>query len=60
MSDECTDVSNREQLVICIRWVDLNLEAHEEFIGLYKVDNIKADTIVGGIRDIPIFDLTWL
>ena len=51
MSDECTDASNREQLVICIRWVDSNLEAHEEFIGLYKIDNIQADTIVAVIRD---------
>jgi hypothetical protein len=51
MSDECTDVSNREQLVICIRWVDSKLEVHEEFIGLYKLDNIQADTIVAAIRD---------
>ena len=51
MSDECTDASNREQLVICIRWVDSNLEAHEEFIGLYKIDNIQADTIFAAIRD---------
>ena len=51
MSDECTDASNREQLVICIRWVDSNLEAREEFIGLYKIDNIQADTIVAAIRD---------
>ncbi len=51
MSDESTDASNREQLVICIRWVDSNLEAHEEFIGLYKLDNIKANSIVAAIRD---------
>ena len=51
MSDECTDASNREQLVICIRWVDSNLEPHEEFVGLYKIDDIKADTIVAAIRD---------
>ena len=51
MSDECTDASNREQLVICIRWVDSNLEVHEEFIGLYKVENIQADTIVAAIKD---------
>ena len=31
MSDECTDASNREQLVMCIRWVDSNFEPHEGF-----------------------------
>ena len=51
MSDECIDASNREQLVICIRWVDSNLETHEEFMGLYKVDNIQDSTILAAIRD---------
>ena len=51
MCDESTDVSNREQLVICIRWVDDNLEPHEEFLGLYKIDDIQASTIVAAIKD---------
>ena len=46
MSDECTDTSNREQLVICIRWADSNFESHEEFIGMYKIDDIRSDSIV--------------
>jgi len=29
-----------------IRWVDYALEAHEEMIGFYKLDNIEANTIV--------------
>ena len=49
MSDECTDSSNREQLVICIRWIDDQLEPHEDFIGLYQVDDIRADTLVAVI-----------
>ena len=52
MSDECTDASNREQLAICIRWIDSDLEPYEEFIGMYKPDNIQADTIVAAIRDV--------
>ena len=32
MADECTDVLNKEQLAICLRHVDHNLVAHEEFI----------------------------
>ena len=34
MADETTDVSNQEQVVICIRWVDTDLEVHEDYIGL--------------------------
>ena len=48
MADEVTDASNHEQFFICLRWVDQFLEVHEDFIGLYKVDNIKADTFPPG------------
>ena len=43
--DDTTDSSNREQIVICFRWVDNSLNAHEEFIGLQQVDRIDAATI---------------
>ena len=46
MADEVTDSSNREQLIICLRWVDNHLTAHEDFIGLYSVDKIDAATLV--------------
>ena len=29
MTDESADISNKEQLVVCIRWVDDDLTAHE-------------------------------
>ena len=32
-ADESTDVSNIEQLVICIRWVDKEMTVCEEYIG---------------------------
>ena len=51
MCDECCDVSNREQLVICIRWVDSKLQAHEEFIGMYVLSDIKSNTIVAVVKD---------
>ena len=38
--DEYTDISNNEQLTICIRWVDKELEAHEDFLGFYNVPDI--------------------
>ncbi|XP_076347995.1 zinc finger MYM-type protein 1-like [Tachypleus tridentatus] len=48
---ECTDVANKEQLTICIRWIDDNLEPHEDFIGFYEISTINADTIVLAIKD---------
>ena len=34
MVNETTDVSNKEKVVLCYSWVDGNLEAHEDFVGL--------------------------
>ena len=44
MADECSDISNKEQFTICIRWVSEDIVAHEDLIGLYEVDSITADT----------------
>lgn len=52
MADEVTDSSNTEQLVVCFRWVDSELQAHEDFIGIHSIENIKSDTIVCVIKDI--------
>lgn len=41
-----TDISNKEQLNLCIRWIDEQLEAHEDFLGFVNIPNIRADTIV--------------
>ena len=30
MADECTDASNKEQFIVCIRWVDKTLIDHED------------------------------
>ena len=49
--DEYTDISNHEQLTICLRWISENLEAHEDFIGFYQIPDIKADTITSVIKD---------
>jgi len=34
-----------------LRWVDDELCAHEEFIGLYEVPNIKASTLIDVVKD---------
>ena len=58
MVDETTDVSNKEQLVICMRWVDENLEAHEDFLGLHNVEDTSANTITKTIKDVFLrFDI---
>ena len=64
MADEVTDVSNHEQLVICIRWIDHNFEPHEDRIGFYQVEDIKSETLFNSIKDalnrmgIPLTDCT--
>ncbi|CAC5373377.1 unnamed protein product [Mytilus coruscus] len=52
MADETTDVSNMEQLVVCIRWIDEQLEVHEDFIVLYQIDDTCAKTISDSIQDV--------
>ena len=55
MCDECTDSSNREQLSVCIRWVDSELEPPEDFIGLYKMDSVCASDIVKALYCSSLF-----
>ncbi|XP_065903857.1 zinc finger MYM-type protein 1-like [Dysidea avara] len=49
MSDETTDITNKEQLTIVIRWVTDDFEVHEEFVGLYVVPSIDSNTIFAKI-----------
>jgi len=51
MADETTNQSNKEQVVFVIRHVSENLVPHEEFIGLYKVPTIDANTLTKTIED---------
>ena len=46
MCDETTDVKSVSEFVLCLRWVDDELEAHDEFIGLKNMPNTDADSIV--------------
>ena len=51
MADEVTHVSNHEQLVTCIRWINHNFEPHEDMIGFYQVEDIKSETLFKNIKD---------
>ena len=44
-------ITNEEQLVICIRWVDGNLEVHEVSVGHHPLIEAKVDTIMKVILD---------
>ena len=52
LADETRDVSNKEQLTVCIRWVDEGFTIHEDFIGLVQVTDTKASTIFVSIKDV--------
>ena len=52
MVDETTDMSNTEQMVVCLRFVDNNLKVYEEVVGLYSLESTSAETIVSTIKDV--------
>ena len=51
MADETRNCSNREQLVLCIRWVGKDYEVFEQTVGLIQVPDTKADTLLKVIKD---------
>ncbi|CAB3977444.1 zinc finger MYM-type 1-like [Paramuricea clavata] len=51
IADEYTDIGNKEQLTLCFRWVDEQLDGHEDFLGFYNIPNIASETIVQAIKD---------
>ena len=54
MIDETSDISNQEQETVVIRRVDEGLSVYEEFLGLYCVDSIAADSLTAVIKDVMI------
>ena len=52
MADETTNSSNKEQVVIVLRYVDNNdFSVEEEFMGLYCIPSIESDTLVFILKD---------
>ena len=54
IADETRDVSNHEQLTLCIRWVDDDYSVHEDFIGMVHVHSTTSDAITSTIKDILV------
>ena len=46
MGDEAADISNKEQLILCIRQVNNDFQVYEDFIRSHKLPNTTADEIV--------------
>ena len=54
MAYETTDIINKEQLVICIGWVDNDLNANEDFTGLYQLSVTNAETLAFILKDVVL------
>ena len=42
MVDQTSGVSDKEQAIFCICWVDENLFLYEDFLGLYEMEKTNA------------------
>ena len=54
MADETCDISNHEQVTVCIGWADKYYGVHEDFISLVNVTNAMAESITSILTDILI------
>ena len=52
MIDETTDLSNTEQMILCLRYVDDDLGVHEEVLGLHSLESTSAESIVSTAKDV--------
>lgn len=50
--DGTQDVSGAEQEALCLRYVDLDLVVHEEFIGLYETTSTTGENLAKIILDV--------
>ena len=46
MADETADVSDKKQLVVCVRWVNDCFVISEDFIGMHPLERTNADQVV--------------
>ena len=52
LADETRDISNKEQLVICIRWVDSQYTVFEEPIGMFNIPQTDSAAILAAMKDV--------
>jgi len=46
--DEVTDSSNKDQVIVCLRWIDVQFEPHQEF---HHVPDITPVKIISVLKD---------
>ena len=51
MCNEYTDVSNKQQVSMCVRWIDDSLNPHEDLLSFYELPNIASDTIASSMKN---------
>ena len=55
MCEKATDASNKEQVTLIVRWITEELQVHEEFLSLYFVSSIDAETLTSDIYHLYTF-----
>jgi len=50
--DETTDVSTKEQVSMCLRYLESDLNISEKFLGMYKVSSTTGETLTQVIIDV--------
>lgn len=43
--DETSDISRKEQVSFCLRWVDEDLQIHEHFLGFYEAESTTGSEL---------------
>ena len=54
MADETRDISNKEQLAVCCRWVDESYNVHEDPLGLFQISSYRADSVISHLKDVLV------
>ena len=50
MCDEYINVSNKDELTFCMRWVNNDIEVSEKCLGFYEIRNMKSSSIVTDMK----------
>ena len=54
MAGEKTDIINKEQFVICIHWIDNDLNENEDFIESHELNVTSSETLTFILNDIVL------
>ncbi|XP_060846557.1 zinc finger MYM-type protein 1-like [Rhopalosiphum padi] len=49
LADETTDISTKEQLSICVRYIDEQNMHHEDFLQFFEIESLTSDALANSI-----------